>query len=137
MVNSDAAVGETKVVATGTALFTVTTSEMERHRHTVAYAEALYFGAHFDDCASELVAGHSGKSQFKSKPGPVVLPQVPITAANSASLGLNNRVGRDWGGIREILNFQRFFVLSNYCASHIVLLVNIARFSDSLVTTGE
>ena len=66
----------------------------------------FHFAADLDDRPSELVAGHPRKGQFEPKPGPVVLPQVPIAAANSARLGLNDRVARTRSGIGQILHFQ-------------------------------
>ena len=62
VMNADAAVGETQVVVTGPAQFTVTTAEMKWHGHPVANAEALHLAADFDDRASELVAGHAGSA---------------------------------------------------------------------------
>jgi hypothetical protein len=120
--NADAPVRETKVVAACPAEIAVTTAEMKRDRHTVAYSELFHVASYFDDRASELVAGHPRERKFEPKPGPMVLPQVPIAAADSARLGLNDRVNRARGWVREIAHFQGLRVLSNYCASHIVLL---------------
>lgn len=78
---------------------------MKGHSHAVADTKASHVASNFDYCAPKFVAGHSGEGHFDSEPSPVVLPQVPITAANSACLGLNNRVGWSRRGIWEILNF--------------------------------
>ena len=69
---------------------------MKRHRHTVAYAEAFYFGADFDNRPPKFMAGHSrDESSSNPEPGPVVLPQVPVAAAyTSQPQGLNDRVAR-------------------------------------------
>ena len=110
---------------------------MKRHRHTVTRPEALHLAADFDDRPAEFVPGHSRKCQFEPEPGPVVLPQVPIAAANSAGLGLNDRIGRARCWIRQLMHFQGLLVLRNHRASHVILLVSIALFRVPLITNGE
>src|SRR5262249_12092492 len=94
VVDADAAICQAQIGTAGAALLAVAAAQMKGHCYAVAGTESLYLAAHLHHRTTEFVAGHAREFELDSQPGPMVVPEMPVAAANAARFRLDNRICR-------------------------------------------
>jgi hypothetical protein len=104
VVNADAAMSQAQVVMARPAQIALSAAEMKRHGHTVACSKIPYVASDLHHPAAELVSWYSRQFQLDSKPGPMVLPHVPVASADTARFRLDDGIARPGLRVRKVLH---------------------------------